>query len=534
MRGLLGIILALSMATARADRILLVPLDTRPAAGQFAQMIARIAGEDLRMPPYELLGRFTTPGSPDEILTWLRAQDLSKVDTLIVSSDMLCYGGLIASRANNVSAAVAESRLNALAEIRRNFPRLRLYVFSATMRLTPTATRQAAPWRLRLARYEELLDRFRRLKITSLQPEVDALRLSIPPTSLAAYEKARSRDLEVQRHLVQLAHAGDLDYLVISEDDAQPYGPQIADTIDLENQVTHLGVAGRVYFCEGIDQDASVLVSRALLQFSNWFPRVRVVYSDPLGRRKYASYETKPIELSLQDQLLASGARYVKPGEDYDYTLFVNTPKRREEPFADWLKDIQTEVDLGLPVAVADVNLAYDGTADQELFDGLSASSRMTKLLAFAGWNTAGNSLGTAIPEANVYLLAKKLNVDPLNRELAQREFLLCRYADDYAYHKFTRPVAYTMILSANHDEVYGEDFFELDDFVDRDMEKNIQRTFDREFMGQRFTAGDKTYEICGLENVRVWLPWPRAYEVRLQFKLEARPVPASTPPFGL
>src|SRR5580658_7718435 len=113
MRWFAVLMLALSMATAMAgvgagaDRIILVPLDTRPAAGQFAQMIARIAGEDLRMPPYKTLGRFTTPGSPEGILAWLREQDLNHVETLIVSADMICYGGLIASRADDVSEAIA-------------------------------------------------------------------------------------------------------------------------------------------------------------------------------------------------------------------------------------------------------------------------------------------------------------------------------------------------------------------------------------------------------------------------------------------
>jgi len=42
----------------------------QPAAGQFAQMIGNIAGIDVRQPPYEDLGRFTNPGSPEAILAW--------------------------------------------------------------------------------------------------------------------------------------------------------------------------------------------------------------------------------------------------------------------------------------------------------------------------------------------------------------------------------------------------------------------------------------------------------------------------------
>jgi hypothetical protein len=249
-----------------------------------------------------------------------------------------------------------------------------------------------------------------------------------------------------------------------------------------------------------------------------------VVYSDPVGKYKYASFESKPVEQSLRDQLIASGARPADANGEYDYTLYVNTPGRRKEPFKNWLSELTGELDQGLPVAVADINLGRDGTADSELFDTLADQGRIMKLLAFAGWNTAGNTMGTAVPAANLYLLARKVNVDPIVREVAQREFLLHRFVDDYAFHKYTRPVAYSMILSPNHDEVYGIDFSDLNDFVQRDVEKHVDRLFQNGFYNQRFYVGSEPYVFTGIRDVKVWLPWPRAYEMRLELHLEARP----------
>src|ERR1044071_3951085 len=45
-----------------AGYITLLPMDDRPAAGQFARMIAAVADHKVTMPPREMLGRFTTPG----------------------------------------------------------------------------------------------------------------------------------------------------------------------------------------------------------------------------------------------------------------------------------------------------------------------------------------------------------------------------------------------------------------------------------------------------------------------------------------
>ncbi len=181
-----------------------------------------------------------------------------------------------------------------------------------------------------------------------------------------------------------------------------------------------------------------------------------------------------------------------------------------------------------IPVAVADIDLAKDGTSDPELFDGLMTNSRMTKLLSYAGWNTAGNTMGTSIPCANVYLLSRRIQRDALKRELSLREFLLHRFVNDYQYHKFTRPQAYKMIDSfprASREETYGEEFSAVNDFVREDVERRLQETFSSQFMGKRFYVGARQYEIDGMNSIKVFLPWPRAYEVRIEFRISAKPV---------
>src|SRR5450432_2387847 len=89
------------------ERVLLVPLDSRPAAGQFATMIGRMDSVDVRLPPYDSLGRFTSPGSPAAVLHWLETQDYHDVDAVIVSADMVAYGGLIASRVDDATESQA-------------------------------------------------------------------------------------------------------------------------------------------------------------------------------------------------------------------------------------------------------------------------------------------------------------------------------------------------------------------------------------------------------------------------------------------
>ncbi|MEJ7616088.1 MAG: DUF4127 family protein [Pyrinomonadaceae bacterium] len=103
---------ALSMARANADarplaRVLLITLDDRPPCLQVTQMIGDIGDAEVVAPPRALLGRFTEAGQPDEIARWVNGQKLHEFDAVVVSLDMLAYGGLVNSRVNSTPLAVA-------------------------------------------------------------------------------------------------------------------------------------------------------------------------------------------------------------------------------------------------------------------------------------------------------------------------------------------------------------------------------------------------------------------------------------------
>ena len=526
--------LVLFACLAQAERVILIPLDSRPATGQFAQMIGKIDGVDVIMPPYDDLGRFTTPGNSDAILDWLSQQDLSDVSAVIASADMICYGGLIESRVHSVDSDLAMQRIHKMADMIRKQPNIKLYVFSATMRLLPTATTKASKYRMQLGLYEEQKAKYDMTSDPQAMKLAKFYRPSVPQAEIDSYESTRRRNYAVQQGLIRMQAHGDFDYLVLGQDDARPYGPHVPETERLKKQVVQLNVSDKVFFCEGVDQHACVLLSRALLQEANWQPKVRVVYADDQGKNLFANFESKPIKDSLADQLEASGARLAEPNEACDYTLYLNTPGRREDAFKEFVANLSSDIDHDLPVAIADIDLSGSGTSDPELFSALWEKRRVMKLASFAGWNTAGNTMGTAIPEANLFLLARRTpSVDPVQREVAQREFLLHRFVNDFAYHRYTRTRAYEIIEQDHHgnpDEIYGDEYDKINAFVQQDLSQWLGAYFQEQFLGGKFYAGDKEYAVTGINNVKIWLPWPRAYEVRLEFTLQANPVMAQSP----
>ena len=524
--GFLAAVSAIASCNGLPKRVLLIPLDDRPAAGQFAQMIGDIAGVQIDLPPPELLGKFLNPGKPELILAWLEKTGMQNYDAVVLSADMLAYGSLIASRADRSSYNLAIKRLREFWRIRKTAPNTRVYAFSAIMRMAPTATKSTAAWRLQLARYAEVKERYRLNPTKDTLASLRNLQAKIPAIEIQRYESTRDRNNKIQQELIRMTAQQAFDFLLFGQDDAQVIGPHVPETQRLKTLATNVGVNQRVAFGEGIDQHSNVLVSRAQLQHANWSPRVRIVFADDQGRSKVAMYESAPVEKSLSDQLLGSGAKPALASEQFDYSLYVNTPDPRPDEFIGFLNSLKSEIDQGFPVAVADINLGKTGTGDPALFDALMEKNRSHRLLGYAGWNTAGNTMGTTIPVANVYLLARKEGVDPIIREVGLRTFLLHRLVNDFEYHKYVRPQAYALIDSmakASREETYGPEFVKVNSYVQEEMNKRLNQMFAQQILGSTFYVGSDLYEITALKNVEVKLPWPRAYEVKLDFQLQAR-----------
>lgn len=521
---------AVAGANALPKRILLIPVDDRPAVTQFPEMIATMAGVDVVAPPAEILGRFTQPGKPEMILAWLGEQDISRFDAMVVSTDMIAYGGLVASRTDRTSYNLAIQRLRSFWRVRQKHPEIPLYAFASITRVAPTSTAANRDWRDLMARLAELRVELAGDTSQATRQRLANLRARIPSAEIERYDRVRDRNLRVNVELLRMTQLRAFDYLLVGEDDAKPIGPQKPERARLRSAASNLQLGSKVGFAAGIDQVANLLMSRALLTAAEWKPRIRIVYADEQGRFKVASYESLPVEQSLLTQIDASGGVVAAEGEPFDYSLYLNTPDPDRFDLDAFLGSLKSEVDQGFPVAVADVNLGNTGVADERLYSVLLDQGRSARLLAYAGWNTAGNTMGTTIPAANVYLLARRERdqVDALDRELALRTFLLHRLINDFEYHKFVRPEAYRMmdtLPGMSREESYGPGFEKVQKEVSAELTERLTRRFDEQIKGTRFFAGNQLYEVTGLKDIRIGLPWPRAYEVRLDFELVVTPV---------
>jgi hypothetical protein len=519
-----------------AGYITLVPIDDRPAVGQFAQMIGAVADHQVVMPPQALLGRFTTPGDTTRLAQWLKAQDYSKTDALIVSVDMLAYGGLVASRSLQTRLDEAQERLEFFRWFKAKYPRVPVYAFSVIMRVAPTATAATRVTHDKLARWAELKDRAPKTKDAKLAAELEQLTKDLGAQVLDDYLAARRRDLQINLAMLDLVKAGVVNELLLLQDDAREYGLHRQDQAVLKERLNELDLAARVPIYNGADEGSLSLVSRAVLDKFRYKLRVAVIYSSEKSKTIIAPFEDHPLQFTVESQIRAAGGLPVSEYDQADYRLFVNAPGTSEEEFKLFLQKLSKELKETRPIALADVLFPkphYSG-ADERIIQALQREGLLDRFAGYAAWNTAGNTLGTTIPHANLRVFFRtKLN-DRADRaaraEAAHLEFLLNRYAGDYLYHDLVRLQINQRLREEARDgtvtnELPSPKYEEINREVAEKLKAQLEKFFAANFQNKTYTlaiyrGAKRTITPTGLKDVRIYLPWPRTFEVVIEFKL--------------
>jgi hypothetical protein len=489
-------------------------------------MLGQIGGVQVDLPPREMLGRFDQPGNPEAILAWMREPGrLEEYDAAIVSFDMVMFGGLIASRSSATPYEVARRRLYSLWALRQDHKDTDFYGFSTIMRLAPTATRETASWRLLLARYAEVKELVKRRPSKEARNSLRVLESRLPSWEIERYEFTRRRNVRLADDVVQLTGLRAFRHVAFGQDDAAPMGPHLTEGERIAKMVRDNQAGSFVSFLQGIDQVSSVLLARAVLDRSGTRLTVRPDYSDGLARSRVALYESAPIETSFRQQVETAGA--VMDNFRGDIVLGINTPNATPEQVSALMGRLSTRSRMGSPAALADINLGKTGTPDVRVVEALSQEGFLARLVGFAGWNTAANTMGTVVPAALIHEAARRAGVSPLERGLQMRRFMLHRLISDWEYHRFTRPLAYRMIdqiLRASREELEPQQLMAVDGFVREDLGNRARAAFEQVLLGDVFPAEQGMVRVSNMKNLTIRLPWPRAYEVDVDFLLGTDP----------
>lgn len=514
-----------SMVLAQKDQglhVLFIPLDDRPPCLQFPVQMGRIGGIELISPPRELLGRFTEFGQCDAIINWIKAQDLGQFDAAIVSFDMLAYGGLVASRVHATSVDLASARLDVIRNIHQGNPKMKIYASSVIMRLAPTADGKNETYRDKLSKWAEIsADRQAESQTRQLEAE-------IPAEALNDYRAARQRDLQLNRSAIQMTQEGVIDYLILSQDDAKPRGVHVQEREELIQLIQKEGLQAKIAVQPGADEVSMLLLARCANVAYGYQPKVKAIYAAEKTADQVMPFEDRPLRKTVSFHLEAVGAKEVTETADADILFFVFadrfTPGAAEQ-FSQQIIQHSKKNTQGIIIADVDPKGDVQG-GDPTFTEALQKANIFAKVYGYACWNTAGNTIGTALPHGMVYHVAKnqlkKLQLSAKQQRSAQQIllerqtwFTLNRLLDDYTYHSLIRPNLQKSLREKNWNpyRLTENQTPLVEQLCMEKLQPLAQQTVEAFFP-------KKTSKKPQLQALSFDLPWDRTFEAEIDFTL--------------
>ena len=414
-------------------RILLIPLDSRPPCGRFVQDVARIAGVEVVLPPANLLDEYFRPGDTAALQAWTAAH-IGEFDAAILSVDQLLHGGLLASRQAKKTPGDEETLLRFLRELHAANPGVPLYAFSILPRMTPPDGLCDWEEQKRLMKYSRLVGRISRQTRPSAEnlAAVESLRASIAPEILSHYETLFTNYAKFGERLIRLAEDGTLRRLVIGQDDSEPYSipnlvlRQLSETLTNKN----LG-EDRVFLAQGADELALSMLAADEAARAGFTPHIALQYNASSSPDRVLPYMGATLKETAMEKIRLVGGVPVSAAETADMILYVSAHDKTmqsERKNAAW--EVGALLASGRRVALAD--LVEHLSADETLLPLLVENNTpIHALCAYAGWNTASNSIGTAVAHAVLLQIAErraKTEDDVLRLASAHLSFLDGRF----------------------------------------------------------------------------------------------------------
>ena len=499
--------------------LLLLPLDSRPVCTELVQELGQLGSLNVNLPPKQLLDNYKKPADKEKLLLWLK-DNLKKQDEAIISADLLLHGGLLHSRQDFTNPMEQKQLLAALQQITGNTPKLHTSVFSVIPRLLVSDEMLPDAWyQFHLMKYSQLFDMAEISSDPYITKELYDYIDQIPPITLIKYRSLYANNEDFHKQLLLLANK-QLE-IFIGQDDGSPFGLPHRSARHAQAFIKSNDLDSYATVTYGADELASLLLARSYLRNYplQWMPKVYLQYADRSVEFYHMPYMTDSVGATLRNQLKMVGAQEAVSPDAADIILYVNCGHDKYKPSTKQVDELTKLIKSGKHIALVDsaANFNTDELLVPLLLD---QGAPINRLSAYAGWNTFGNSSGTAIAQAIIFAgQCKALPKEQLPALYsANLRFNVERLLDDYCYQKLLHPTLkhelYVMGHTHNDLTQEGRDYCNerVQIFSSLQAEillhSNLGRT---PFYSQN---GTDYY----LRNIYVGanLPWNRIFEVRL------------------
>lgn len=509
-------------------KLILIPLDTRPPCQKMVIDAGKMAGVQIITPPSEMMDYYTRQGDTKEIQRWLM-DNIDKSDGVIVSIDQLLHGGLLASRESGTKQDESQTLLKFMRDLKIKAKDKPIYAFNVLPRITPPPTLESDS--KKMIKISRLIDE---ISIFANEDDVKLLadlKEDIKQEDLDIYLDLFRRNTALNKELINLAKEGIITKLVIGQDDGEDFGIPNMEKKSLVNYVHSLGISDEVVMItKGADEVALSLLANFVQTKTNYQPKVYVEYNDEKAMRTVMPFMAGSVGSTVEEKLVMANAKKVNSPQEAGLILYVfigddeNISTQRQSALK-----IKKYLEQGKKVALVDLSKHF--SASEVLFPMLLKENvPINELTSYAGWNTASNSIGTALANAIIYKAIRptfNTTNDMLAVEYNRLNINYERFMEDYYYLKEVIDVINITLRNHGYENVNDLDmehnYIWMNDLLQLDMQRranqlNYSKVFKMPFKVQT-PEGIYDLTIRNLQ-VDVFYPWPRTFEVYLDVRL--------------
>ena len=503
---------------ATTKKVLLVPLDSRPPCGQLVADNGRTAGIEIILPPIETMDFYTLPGDTSKMRKWLY-DEIKNCDEAIISIDQLLYGGLIASR----NKTIKDEDITALAEYLKKLhgdnPNIKIHAFSILPRMNPPDFVEKYQDRKKLMEWSRLVHKYDDNPLSETAEKIQVLEREIPSEQIKAYTEIYNRNLRLNCLLANLVADGTLEDLTFGQDDGEVYSLPNLKLKEFIHYLHKNKIPGdKLAILHGADEVALSILTN-IISRSNSF-KVYVDYSSENAAIKVMPYMAICNQDTAHERLNFHHDIIVSTPEEADYILFISATDEetmdRRHYNAERLLDYQK---LGKPVALVDLSKSF--IAQEALLPILIQESfPVNSLIAYAGWNTASNSIGTAVSQAEIYLTALNQGLEQDRAVYSNLSNLNNRVCEDYYYLKDVIDLVNINLKKKGYSNVYDLDLEHnykwAVDMMEAAMKQRLIQYKASGAFTKSFWLQNTEYAVTDMQ-ISSYFPWPRTFEINLK-----------------
>lgn len=519
------------IAPVKAHRILLIPLDSRPPCRQFVIAAGRIANIEVIAPPSELLDYYTKAGDCTGLQQWLSA-NIQTADAVILSLDQIIYGGLLASREKGGDAIAETTALQFLTDLHQKNPTVPIYAFNVLPRIQPPASIDQYQQQKDLIKYSRLREEFAVFDNALDLKELRHLTKKIPDDSLQRYQQIYRNNTLLNEKLSTMAKQGIFKKLIIGQDDSEDFGIPNMEKQQIERYLQAENIStDQVFLTRGADEVAlSLLGELQIHYFSHWQPKIYIEYNDSSTPGIVMPYMSGSVATTIQEKIRLADAQIVDSPDKADFVLFVHVGSDKNakmKPHS--LQRLQTLLEHNNKIALIDLSQHF--TATETLLPHLIKSDfPINRFIAYAGWNTTSNAVGTALTQAILFTSQFQSASSTDSRLLLYQNnltFLNNRYMEDYFYLKDLIDSVNDNLKKAGYKNVYDLDMDHNYRWANAMLQTGLNKRADylKHTKSYQQPIPVETEDGITLLYVKdlfvdASYPWPRTFEIDLQTNL--------------